>query len=362
MSIEVNPAGRSHAEDLIRAGKVDRGAWSFDAADGNALLGPEGNHWSEYGRFFLALDTEAQQEAKDRYKYPFGKDGKLYVAALRAIRTRASQQGAKSVFDAAGTLLAAAKGDDGDPEAEAKSAPSAGAERRIRPAGLRVERRSGGEGGDRRAIVGHAAVFDQWTVMYSGAYYEAREVVRRGAFDRALRERQDVRALFNHDVNFILGRTKSGTLRLSVDSTGLRSEIAPPDTQTVNDLVVSPIERGDLDGMSFGFVARRADKSVITRSANSTVIDRGGDRITLRMEGDREIEERELLDLDLLDVSPVCDPQYTGTDLGLRAAAVDADFLARCRERDRPRESRGRDSLAPGNAARARLLKTLAAE
>jgi HK97 family phage prohead protease len=363
MSIEVNGAGRSYADALIKAGKVDRGAWSFDAADGNALLGPQGNHWSEYARYFLALDTEAAEETKDRYKYPFGKDGKLYVAALRAIRTRASQQGAKAVFDAAGKLLDATKAGDADgDESEAKSAAPAGQERRIRPAGLRIERRDSAGGGKARSIVGHAAVFDQWTTMYDGTYYTAREVVRPGAFARAIREKQDVRALFNHDPNFILGRMKSGTLRLSEDRAGLLSEIDAPDTQTVNDLVVSPIERGDMDGMSFGFVARRSAKTTITRTADATVIDRGGDRITIRQEGDKEVEERELLDVDLLDVSPVCDPQYDGTDVALRGGPADADFLAHCRERDIPRESRGSNPLAPGNAARARLLKTLAAE
>ena len=62
-----------------------------------------------------------------------------------------------------------------------------------------------------------------------------------------------VRGLFNHDPNFVLGRTKSGTLRLTLDDTGLRYEIDAPDTQTVRDLVLAPLQRGDIDGSSFNF-------------------------------------------------------------------------------------------------------------
>lgn len=249
--------------------------------------------------------------------------------------------------------------------AVAKSSRSAavGPERRVRATGLKIERRSGGDG-QGATIVGHAAVYDQWSVIYSGPYYELREVIRPGAFDRALARRQDVRALFNHDDNFVLGRTASGTLKLASDKVGLRSEIDAPDTQTIRDLVLSPIGRGDVDGMSFGFNVNLSDAVTTTSSADSVVIDRGGDRFTIREDGNRTIEERELLDLDLLDVSPVTFPQYGGTDVALRSGHLDADTLARCRELDRPRElrdARRAESDARRNAARARLIKTLAA-
>lgn len=182
--------------------------------------------------------------------------------------------------------------------------------------GLRVERREGAAGGPR--IVGHASVFDQWTTLYEGPYFVWREIVRPGAYANALKEKQDVRSLFNHDSNFVLGRTASGTLSLSEDKVGLWTDTDPPDTQTIRDLVLSPIERGDVSGMSFAFIPRNT-KSVVVSEGGVIVIDRGGERITIRTEGEKEIEERELLDLNLFDVSPVTYPAYEQTDVALRA-------------------------------------------
>ncbi|KAA6031405.1 HK97 family phage prohead protease, partial [Pantoea sp. F_11] len=70
----------------------------------------------------------------------------------------------------------------------------------------------------------------------------------------------DVRALFNHDPNFILGRSAAGTLALSVDDKGLRYEITAPETQTIRDLVIAPMQRGDISQSSFAFrIARDGD-------------------------------------------------------------------------------------------------------
>lgn len=104
MAVQLQPASVSHAKALIRDGKVNAdAAWSLTPEDENALLGD--NDWSAYSKWFLAEDTAAAAETKARYKYPYGKDGKVYRAALTAIRQRAGQQGVNSVFDAAGELL-----------------------------------------------------------------------------------------------------------------------------------------------------------------------------------------------------------------------------------------------------------------
>lgn len=144
---------------------------------------------------------------------------------------------------------------------------------------------------DSRRIVGHAALFNQPTEIMEGFT----EVIEPGAFARALRENQDVRALFNHDASLILGRTTAGTLRLSEDEQGLRYEIDPADTQLARDLSAS-IERGDISQSSFGFIVR--------------------DQM-LEIDEDDNVT-RTIRDVDLFDVSPVTFPATDETDVALR--------------------------------------------
>jgi len=151
-----------------------------------------------------------------------------------------------------------------------------------------VERRADGQP---PIIRGHAAVFN---LLSESLGYGFRERIQPGAFTKTLQE-ADVRALFNHDSNLILGRTKSGTLRVTEDAVGLAFEIDPPDTSYANDLLVS-IERGDVDQASFAF---------------STVKDE------MSTEGEETI--RTLVEVHLYDVSPVTFPAYPQTDVSVRA-------------------------------------------
>jgi hypothetical protein len=141
-------------------------------------------------------------------------------------------------------------------------------------------------------IVGHAAVFN---VMGDGGWF--REKVAPGAFTDSIQV-DDVRALFNHDPNFILGRNRAGTLRMSEDALGLHIEIDPPETQTARDLLVS-LERGDISQMSFGF----------------EVIKDSWERST---EGNN-LDIRTLDKVRLWDVSPVTFPFYKETDVAVRS-------------------------------------------
>lgn len=95
-------------------------------------------------------------------------------------------------------------------------------------------------------IAGYAAVFNMRSDLLGGYFVE---IIAPGAFDDVLT--QDTRGLFNHDPNYLLGRTTSGTLRLTTDARGLAYEIDTPDTLTIRDLVVAPIARGDMSGSSF---------------------------------------------------------------------------------------------------------------
>lgn len=101
-------------------------------------------------------------------------------------------------------------------------------------------------------IIGYGSVFDCRSELIFGSF---REIIRPGAFDDVLGD--DVRALFNHDPNFILGRSAAGTLNLSVDERGLRYDIQAPETQTIRDLVLAPMQRGDINQSSFAFRVRQ---------------------------------------------------------------------------------------------------------
>lgn len=144
-----------------------------------------------------------------------------------------------------------------------------------------------------RYLVGHAAVFHSLSEDMGGW----RERIRPGAFARAIRERQDVRALVNHDPNMVIGRTRSGTLGLVEDDVGLRVRVKLPATTYADDLR-EVMRRGDVSQMSFGFVVRL-----------DHWLKENGQQV------------RELVNLDLLDVSVVAMPAYTGTDAQLAASS-----------------------------------------
>lgn len=102
-----------------------------------------------------------------------------------------------------------------------------------------------------RQLVGLAAPFGSETRIA-----DFREVIAPGAFTRTLAERRDVLALVDHDTTRVLGRTRSGTLALEETAEGLAYRIALPDTTAGNDLRALA-QRGDIGGVSMGFVAKR---------------------------------------------------------------------------------------------------------
>jgi HK97 family phage prohead protease len=102
-----------------------------------------------------------------------------------------------------------------------------------------------------KKLVGYAV---RWNSLSEIIWDEFREQFAPGAFKDSLASGSDVRALYEHNYTQLLGRTKSGTLVLSEDDTGLRFELTPPNTQLGND-VLELVERGDISGMSFGFRA-----------------------------------------------------------------------------------------------------------
>lgn len=98
------------------------------------------------------------------------------------------------------------------------------------------------------SIEGYAAVFNSQTRI--GEFFD--EIIEPGAFARSLSENGDVRALFNHNWDNVLGRTKSGTLALKEDDKGLNFKVDLPNTSVARDLAES-MARGDINQCSFGF-------------------------------------------------------------------------------------------------------------
>ena len=117
-------------------------------------------------------------------------------------------------------------------------------------------------------ISGYAAVFNSRTSI--GDFFD--EMIAPGAFKRTLSENNDIRALFNHDWDKVLGRTKSGTLTLSEDEKGLKFELELPNTSYARDLAES-MERGDINQCSFAFDATKEDWDYNSDPALRTVIE-----------------------------------------------------------------------------------------
>jgi signal peptide peptidase SppA len=121
MAVKLHRAGESHASGLIEAGKVDKtSSWSFSAEDGDALLGEKGDDWGNYAAFHLGEDDAETDKTKARWKYPYGKGGKVYRSGVIAAKSRAAAEDAKDIEAAASRLLD--KIDKGDDEKEAAMA------------------------------------------------------------------------------------------------------------------------------------------------------------------------------------------------------------------------------------------------
>ncbi|WP_082881272.1 HK97 family phage prohead protease [Lederbergia galactosidilytica] len=99
-------------------------------------------------------------------------------------------------------------------------------------------------------ISGYAAVFNSRTSI--GDFFD--EMIAPGAFDKSIAS-DDIRALYNHNWDKVLGRTKANTLTLREDDKGLFFEIELPNTSYARDLAES-MERGDIDQCSFGFLVK----------------------------------------------------------------------------------------------------------
>lgn len=113
-----------------------------------------------------------------------------------------------------------------------------------------------------RTLHGYAAVYG----AESGDLGGFRERIAPGAFASVLDA--DVRCLLNHDASQVLGRTKSGTMRLADEQRGLRFECDLPDSP-LGENVRAAVARGDIDGASFRFKVGKESWAGETRTVET---------------------------------------------------------------------------------------------
>ena len=249
-------------------------------------------------RAFLArhmVDFDAPAASPDSDDFP--SPGVVAIALWGGGTTRRSAQRAMDY----------AEGVIGRIEAESENRVTGEAlsklETRVNPAQFEVRETEEG-----MTFSGYAAVFnsDSQPLPFT-------ERIAPGAFRGSLRNRNDIKLLWNHDTASVLGSSRAGTLKLTEDDRGLFVEAMLPNTSVGRD-ARELISRGDVDAMSFGFTVAR-----------------GGD------EWSSDGSTRTLTKINLHEVSIVAFPAYTATagstavrglDKVAKRAEVDADALA----------------------------------
>lgn len=181
--------------------------------------------------------------------------------------------------------------------------------------------------GEPPALSGYAALFNSETVI--AGYF--REQIAPGAFRDAIKT-DDVRALFNHDPNYVIGRTTNDTLTLVEDKQGLRYDVTldmnDPDAVRVH----AKVRSGLVTGSSFGFYVEE-------------------EKWQEPAKGSTDLPLRTILKASLFDVSPVTYPAYDSTTVSARSRShaesmVDAaKTLAAAEQAAKPDDVKAREGL-----------------
>ena len=277
-------------------------SWDGPANEGRLKVDQDASY---YHKAYAWQDPDGDETKKNAYKFihhEVSGDGTPGAANIKgcqsAIGVLNGARGGTTIPDADrkgvwNHLASHLKDADVEP-AELKSLPVEMERRCVTVEELRVIRSDG----EPPKIVGYSAVFNKLSEPLGFFGETFQEKIAPGAFKNALKK-SDTRALFNHDPNIILGRQSAGTLKLKEDEKGLFMEAVPPDTQYVRDVVLTPIERGDIKEQSFGFTVKTDQWE--ENKEKKTVI-------------------RTLIEIDtLFDVSPVTFPAYPDTSVALRS-------------------------------------------
>lgn len=151
------------------------------------------------------------------------------------------------------------------------------------------------DGAAEKIISGYFIVFNSETELYEGCFEE----IAPESFDNV--DLSDVRALIDHETSKVLGRTKPGTLTLSVDAKGVYGEIKVNENDTEAMNLYSRVQRGDVDQCSFGF--NILDEAMETR-------DDGSYKFTIKA-------------IELFEVSVVTFPAYADTAVEARSKQIE---------------------------------------
>ena len=154
-------------------------------------------------------------------------------------------------------------------------------------------------------IVGMPIRYNVWSDDLGGF----RERVLPGSMTKTLGE-SDIRGLFNHDPNMVIGRNKAQTMTLADEADGVRMDAVPPDATWATDLLAS-MRRKDIDQGSFGFRSIRDEW-------------REGDERVVKKD---DLWERDLLEVQLFDVSVVTFPAFAQTRIDARSLIGEIDGI-----------------------------------
>lgn len=149
-----------------------------------------------------------------------------------------------------------------------------------------------------KVIEGYFVVFNQETRLTKNIY----EMVSPEAVTRSL-EKNDIRALFAHKDEKVLGRLKNKTLELTADEHGLYGRVAINENDREAMDIYERVKRGDIDSCSFGFYVNENGEERIAR-------DDGSHLFILR-------------DIDIQEVSVVTFPAYPQTQISARKLEVE---------------------------------------
>lgn len=258
-ALKISATAIAQAKKMIAAGKIEaEGNWSFDSKDSHALMDSVNGDWSKYGLWFLVYDDQADEDTYQRYKYPYGKQGKVWRRAVIAAKQRAAQQKFTVLVEAADELLQAidkkiGKEEDSLPrELEIRNIPMQEMEARLTEDGKMV-------------IEGYAIVYNREAEIWGDI-----EIILPGAATEALKV-EDQYYLWQHDIKSPLARKKIGTLTAEEDESGVFIRAQVIDTHFGQDCYRN-VATGLVDKQSFAFRVNEEGEDWKTKKENGKTV------------------------------------------------------------------------------------------